>query len=202
MSSKIEICNLALARIGQGIINNLDEFSPQAEQCRLHYASTRDALLREFPWNFSTRNILLAAAADKEVPGWLYIYQHPLKVLWVRKLFTVDDTEPEIPHQYEIVSTDSEKLICCDLYQAYAKCTMSVENEELFDPSFVEAFSYKLALALAMPLTNSSSRTQEVFSMYQQAIVSAKLAGAVEGGPKKHTNQQARSAKSYITARR
>lgn len=55
MPSVIEICNLALSAIGQGIINALDEHSPQAEACSLHYESARDAVLREFPGTFLIR---------------------------------------------------------------------------------------------------------------------------------------------------
>jgi hypothetical protein len=201
MPSVIKICNLSLAHIGQGSINDINEASPQAEQCRLFYDSTRDALLRQFPWNFATKSILLSQL-DVTVPGWEYIYQHPATALWVRKVFTAGDVDPEIPNQYEIVSTGAEKYICCDLYQAYAKCTIKVTDPALLDPLFVEALSCKLALALSMPLTNSSSRTQEVMVKFQQAMSSAMLAGAVEGSAKRPSNQQPKSNRAYITARR
>jgi hypothetical protein len=175
----------------------MDEYSPQAEVCSLHYPKTRDSLLREFPWNFATKTILLSQI-DQEIPGWQYAYQYPPNALWVRKVFDIGGIDAEIPNEYEIVSTGTEKYICCDIYQAYAKCTIKVVDANLFDPLFEEALTYKLALKLSMPLTNSSNKTQENMSKYQLAIANAKLAGAVEGGSKKNDKQRPHSARAYL----
>lgn len=108
----------------------------------------------------------------------------------------------EIPEQYEIITIGDTKYIACDIYQAYAKITVRVTDPALFDPLFIDALSYKLALKLAMPLTNSSSKTQELMYNYQQAAAAAKLAGAVEGAEKKPENQRPKSQRAYINARR
>ena len=201
MPSVVEICNLALAHIGQGSINSLDEESAQAEQCNLFYTNTRDKLLRQFPWNFSTQSILLALV-DTTIPGWDYVYQHPATALWIRKVYTADDTDPEIPNEYEITSTGTEKYVCCDIEDAYAKCTIKVEDPTLYDPAFVDVLAYKLALDLIMPLTESSSRTQEIMQKYQYALSEAMLSGAVEGSAKRSANDKQRSPRAYINARR
>jgi len=201
MPSVIEICNLSLAHIGQGSINSLDEASPQAKKCNLFYTNTRDSLLRQFPWNFSTKSILLSQMST-DTNGWLYTYQHPPTSLWVRKVFTAEDVDPDVPYEYEIVSTGTEKYICCDLYQAYAKCTIRIEDTTLFDPLFIDALVYKLALDLCMPLTNSSNKTQEIMSKLQTALSYAMVSGATEGSQKKPLAQQARPVNSYVLARR
>lgn len=201
MPSVVEICNLALAHIGQGSINSFDEASPQAEQCNLFYSNTRDSLLRQFPWNFATKNILLSQV-DTTIPGWSYVYEYPSTVLWIKRIFNVYDTDPEIPYEYEITTTGTEKYICCDIEQAYARCTIKIEDTTLFDPLFTETLSYKLALDLTMPLTNSSSRTQEVMAKLQQSLSSAMLAGAVEGAQKRPQNTQVRSSRAYVTSMR
>lgn len=201
MPSEIEICNLSLSRIGQGSINSLTEYSPQAQVCNLLYTNCRDALLREFPWNFATKNVLLSEVTQT-IPGWDYVYQYPPQALWVRKIFNEGSADREIPYEYEVVSTGTEKFICCDVYQAYAKCTIKIKDPSLFDPLFVEALSYKLASELTMPLTNSSSKTQEVLTKYQLAMANARLAGAVEGSAKKPEGHKPQSVRSYITARR
>lgn len=200
MPSVIEICNLALAHIGQGSINDLEELSPQAKKCNLFYTNTRDSMLRQFPWNFSTKSILLSQI-DTVTPGWDYTYQYPPTVLWLRKVFEIGNVDPDIPNEYEIVTTGTEKYICCDLYQAYAKCTIRVEDTTLFDPLFSEVLTYKLAMDLCMPLTNSSNKTQEIMTKLQQALSAAMLAGAVEGSQKKPQSQQARVTNGYVRAR-
>lgn len=197
MPSDIEICNQALSHIGQGSINALDENSPQAEVCRLHYESTREACLREFPWNFARKSLILSQV-DQTVPGWDYVYQYPSNVLWVPKVFELGNEDKEPPDEFEITSSGTEKFICTDVYQAYAKCTIKIADPNLFDPLFVEAFGYKLASKLTMPLTNSSNKTQEIIMKYRESIASAKLAGAVEGSAKKTQTQKPHSAKAYL----
>ncbi len=201
MPSVVEICNLSLAHIGQGSINALDEASTQAEQCNLFYTNTRDSLLRQFPWNFSTKSILLAQVSTT-IPGWNYVYAFPPEALWVRKIYIKENPDPEIPNEYEITSTGTAKYICCDLDAAYAKCTIRVEDPTLYDPLFVDVLAYKLALDLTMPLTNSASRTQEVTQKYQYALSNAMMAGAVEGNQKRSDHDKVRSSRAYINARR
>lgn len=54
MASEIEICNIALSRIGNSrSINSMTEASKEANQCSLHYEQCRDAVLSDFPWNFA-----------------------------------------------------------------------------------------------------------------------------------------------------
>ena len=58
MTSVVDICNLALSNIRAGSINNIDEVSLQAQQCKLKYPFMRDRLLtgrsiiklERYPW--------------------------------------------------------------------------------------------------------------------------------------------------------
>jgi hypothetical protein len=200
MPSVVEICNLSLAHIGQGSINSLDEVSSQAEQCNLFFTNTRDSLLRQFPWNFSTKSVALAQVAT-EIPGWNYVYSYPPETLWLRKVYSKDNTDPEIPNEFEITSTGIDKYICCDIFDAYAKCTIRVEDTSLYDPLFIDVLAFKLALDLIMPLTNSSTRTQEIVQKYQTALSQAMICGAVEGSNKRSVNNKVRSSRAYINAR-
>lgn len=201
MSSVIEICNLALSKIGQGTINSLSEAIPEAEVCNLFYGNVRDSLLRQFPWNFASKSILLTETTTI-VPAWDYSYIYPSNILHVRKVFTADEPILEIPNDFEIVTDASAKYICCNLYQAYAKCTYKMTDPTLFDSLFVEALSCKLALEISMPLTNNTNRTAEVMSKYKEALGNAMLAGAIEGAEPKDDTQKPRSQRRYINARR
>ena len=54
ISSKIEICNLALARIEQSSISSYeDEDSMQAQYCRMSYEQSKSALLSQYSWSFA-----------------------------------------------------------------------------------------------------------------------------------------------------
>ena len=59
MASVVEICNIALTRIGQNEpIVSLTEQSKAAELCSLHYATCRDEVLRDFDWPFAEARVL------------------------------------------------------------------------------------------------------------------------------------------------
>ena len=49
-----DICNIALSRLGQAAINDIEEHSRDAIACRAHFESVRDSLLRSHAWGFAT----------------------------------------------------------------------------------------------------------------------------------------------------
>ena len=50
----VGICNMALGRLGATAIDALTDTDAEGVQCALHYAQTRDELLRSHPWRFAT----------------------------------------------------------------------------------------------------------------------------------------------------
>jgi hypothetical protein len=192
---------MALSKIGQGTINSLSEAIPEAEICNLFYENVKNSLLRQYPWNFASKSLLLTET-EKEVPAWNYTYIYPSNILHVRSVFDVNEPIIEIPNDFEIVTESSVKYICCNIYQAYAKCTYKVTDPTLFDPLFVEALSCKLALEISMSLTNNTSRTSEVMSKYKEALGNAMLARSIEGADPKDDTQKPKSQRRYINIRR
>ena len=79
MASVINICNIALARIGNSrTINSLTEKTKEAYTCNLFYESMRDAVLADNDWNFAMSRVVLADLGDP-APGWLFRYQYRLR---------------------------------------------------------------------------------------------------------------------------
>ena len=60
MASEVQICNLALAKIGDQQITSLTENSKAGRLCNLVYEPLRDATLRAHPWNFAITRETLA----------------------------------------------------------------------------------------------------------------------------------------------
>lgn len=96
MASQIEICNLALTRLGQAPIGDLNEGSNPANYCNQLWNPVRRAALRSHPWNFALlviKNLVYApgsptpatALADPNFPldipgnqtGFTYAYVMP-----------------------------------------------------------------------------------------------------------------------------
>ena len=66
MASEVEICNLALARLGDAAtVVSIDppEGSAQAEHCAMFYPMARDTLLAQHPWGFAQRRVRPARLA-------------------------------------------------------------------------------------------------------------------------------------------
>lgn len=165
MTSTVEICNLALARIGVQTINSLTEGSAQSTHCGLLYAPTRDALLRMVPWRFATARQTLAALADATAPAeWSHVYQLPSDCLAARYIeppgglsacADMADPDPVVVSLNAPATPKFEvrgRTVLTHQPDAVLIYTAQIENPTQFDPLFVEALSYKLAADLAMPL--------------------------------------------------
>src|SRR3546814_9617900 len=75
----VEVCNLALGRIGEGAsrpIQSLTEASEAARACNRVFASAMETTLRDFPWAFAQASVALAPVAQT-VPGWEFAYAYP-----------------------------------------------------------------------------------------------------------------------------
>ncbi len=79
MASVVDICNLALAHLGdEATVSSIDppEGSAQAEHCARFYPIARDTVLEAHDWNFaSTRGVL--ALVGSAWPSWAYCYELP-----------------------------------------------------------------------------------------------------------------------------
>ena len=95
MASVVEICNLALSNIRAGSINNINEKTVAAENCKLKYNVLRDQLLRDAPWKFA-HVVEPLALLTVTLPGWTYAYQHPSDCVGINHLTTSIGTDQQI----------------------------------------------------------------------------------------------------------
>ncbi|WP_320169534.1 hypothetical protein [Maridesulfovibrio sp.] len=168
--SEVKICNLALRKLGARLIESLSDSSQEAVTCKLFYEQVRDAVLREHPWNFAAARTRLALLAEVPAFGYAHQYQLPVDCLHLRQLNSADD---EFVVEGDRVLTDRDG--------ASALYTRKITNPVLFDPSFVMAFSARLSAEMADDITGSSSKAREMWTLYLNAMQSARLADSAEG---------------------
>ena len=202
MTSVVEICNLALTRIGVQTINSLTEASAQALDCNLFYGPARDALLRQVPWRFAHGRQALALLTETPPPEWTYVYAQPSDMLAARY---IEPTGPVIPHGAiyrhgvfsERVPTGSVVTAMPTLPTAAFELrgqkvfthqpdavliyTARIEDPTLFDPSFVEALSYRLAADLAISRKDDRATRDMMLRDYQGVLAAATAADARDG---------------------
>lgn len=177
MSSEVEICNLALAHLGDSATVasiNPPEGSAQAEHCQRWYPIARNSLLELQDWGFATTRALLAELVNP-FPQWQHAYARPADCLKVLAVLPADaagdiaDTFPRdhfhhaaVPAQCAIYTpqaftteTDAStgnQIILTNQRNALVRYTRLVTDTSKFSPLFTDALGWYLASYLAGPV--------------------------------------------------
>lgn len=181
MVSTVDICNLALSRIGQKSISSIDE-SGIAEKCKIEFNPTKEAILRDYPWSFATRIEALAPISEESFFEWDYVYAYPKNCLAVRKIFNAQTYSSTEKQPYRVITSNnaSKLLILCNLETAYIEYTANITDTTIFDVSFVDAFSWRLGANLAKSLTGNASLATDLMNTYLRVIDKASVNNASE----------------------
>lgn len=177
MASVIEICNLALSRLGNSrSINSLSEQSKEANLCSLHYDTARMEVLADFDWNFAIKRVALADTGLPP-PDWQFAYRYPTDCMRIAEIMVPGcRVVPErFRVQYEVGSdaAGTGRLIYTDQEDAWLKYVADVTDPNMFDALFRSALSWKIASEIGMPLASAPALVQNALTMYSQIIRSA-----------------------------
>ncbi len=174
-ASVVQICNLALSHLGAAAIVSLTERSAEAMACALHFEPCRDSVLRDYPWNFATKRVVLAERSGEMRRDWGHVYSLPSDCLLARDLL------PDAPFVIESNDQGTTRLLLTHQPQARLLYTARVEEPTLYDPLFVEALAWKLAVQICMPLTRDKNSLQLCQSLYLNTLSLAQRADGNEG---------------------
>ena len=182
MSSKVEICNLALTKLGAARITSLDDDSKQARALSSIFDPTRDAELALHPWSFAITRVSLPASSTAPAFGWDRAFPLPadcLHIVQVGDSFSFYDSDTAgagFDVEGGAVLTDAvSPLLVRYVYR--------VTNSGLFPPLFVQALACRLALELAEELTQNVSKREAAAVAYRDTIREAKRANVIERPP-------------------
>lgn len=181
MANQIEICNVALSRVGAGSIQSLTEATREARACRTHYELARDAALRDHDWPFARKRADLAVLTET-VDDWDYVYQYPADCVAARLILNVASVDPKdrIPFEVGVNAAKSSRVILTDEEDAILVYTALVSNTVVYDALFVDALAWRLAAELAVPLRAETSLQQTFLRQYLLQLGSAKETGSNE----------------------
>lgn len=181
MASELDICKLALSRIGDAaVLTSIDppDGTKQADRCAQLYPIARDSLLEMHEWGFITVRGSLAPVAAPTF-GWAFAYAEPnnlLKILSVLPPNAQDDYSTQLPPSPPgdiMVGQSVSSYIQQGLYtpqafareqdgagngiiltnqdSAVARWTVKVTDTSKFPPLFVDCLASLLASYLAGP---------------------------------------------------
>lgn len=195
-TSAVAICNLALARIGNGqAISALTEASAQAVLLNSIYEATRDYVLRDFPWPFAKRTVVLGLVAEDPSTDWLYSYRVPADCIRVRRILSSSGRSTTTGVPFEIAGDDQGGLILTDQATPYIDYTARVTSESLFSSDFVSVFAWRLAFDAAVALSVAPAFTDRAAQQYQREL------GAARKNALQERQDDAPPESSFITAR-
>lgn len=177
MASEVEICNIALQKLGADRINLLTEDSVNARECNLAYAVIRDRELRKHSWTFAKKTVALAASTTKPLG---YARQFPLPSDWLRTVKILAD--PEDKHEMQDFALEGRNILS-DETVVYLKYIRRVEDPNEFDTLFIDVLASALAYQLCEKLTQSNTKKDEAKEAYKDAISEAKRINAIERPP-------------------
>lgn len=182
--SPVAICNQALSWLGANRIIDLDEDSVEAKLCKANYDPLRSAVLEEHEWSFAIRrqaNSTPLADSDEIKDAYdgmnrflLADVQGVVRVLQVSgnaQFRDSDETEWYIEQNY--IMTDMNKI--------YVRYIFDMVETGKFSAMFTQAFAARLAVELALPITESTERATAMFQLYQQKLQLAQNADGIQG---------------------
>lgn len=178
MISKINICNLALAHLGQGPISSLDQTDERAKRLNLFYEPVRDEVLRTHNWGFATVQKKLELARQDTQTG-EFLYHYPADALFVRRIF-VPGQKQMIPFEMRYDTVVNGCVLAVKVPGVHALYTRRVEDETQFDGAFVKAFTLALAYDMTITLTADSALAAQIFEKYTLCLDEARRSNMTE----------------------
>ncbi len=172
MASAVSVCNRALQKLGADRITSLTEDTPVARECNACYEPLLEAELRAHPWNFAVKRAMLAA--DSDAPPFGYSLQYTLPVDFLRLLHN-EEYGADLDYKIE-----GDKILCDMPSPLNIRYIARVNDHNLFDALFAEAFATRMAFEMAEKITQSNAKGSQLREDYKQAIREARKANAFE----------------------
>lgn len=170
ITNQITICNSALLKVGADVIVSITDNNRAAIVCNTLYNYLRDEVMGESPWRFATFRAVLVP--NSTVPAFDYLYSYDIPSDCLRLLKTYSDNINWIVESGQILTNETS------LDMIYLQRNT---DESTWDARFCEAFAWRIAMELAMPLTKNIPIQQMCATNYEKSLAQARAMNAVIG---------------------
>ncbi len=151
MLTKIDLCSMALLKLGEGPIQTLADDSAASRLARTLFDPVIDALIAAHPWRFATKVFDLVKNADGD-------FLIPTECIRVLKC------NGQIVGNRIMSNSDTVRIS--------ATVRVSAEN---FPSYFVSLAATKLAMEFCIPLTGDQTVFRMLVALYESEMQSAKF---------------------------
>ncbi len=198
-ATETEAANGALAHCSQPPIASIMERRAAAIACRTRFADARDAVLREYPWNFAKAHVVPALETTAGLGRFKKRYALPDDCVRVREIEGLGKDEWEIEASSVNPGEDAQvaQILATNAVAPLVEYTRRVENPGLWDALFLQAFQLMLGARIA-PLVARNQGLAETLEARALALLKpAKRVDAQEQARREVTRDT-----SWIRARR
>lgn len=182
------IVNIALgkAQVTTRLTDLSTDTGKEAKRGRDIYEQTRDAMLRSHVWNFSKTRVELAEVTpDSTLIGFDKAFGLPADYLRTIAVSPVDADSARIKYKLETVIESSAyvRVLLTNSTTLFLRYVRQVTEIGLYDPLFIEAFTWMLAADFASSIEKSNSHAEFCMTEYRKKLAEARAANGVEDFP-------------------
>lgn len=164
MASKVQICNMALARLGAYQIVSLTEGTNEANLCNTLFDDVAERVMVQGSWTTTIKRVSLARTVNVPSFGYQYEYQLPVDPRCL-KVLNVNDNSARTDYRIE-----GDKLLC-DESTVSIRYIALLTNTSEYGPLLTEAVELLLASYLAYPLTGKSEMAERMKMEYNERML-------------------------------
>jgi hypothetical protein len=178
MTTNLELCGLALSRLGQGAITDLAGTDDVSITCNLHYQQAIDWTLREREWKIAVKRVAQSTPTGTPAYGWSSYYNvetDHLRTLDVRTTSLKDYDENATRW------TQEGGAVLCDIDDGIkVKYLYRVTVTDI--PShIIDVISLNLASRICVPITNSKKLKEDLLVEYKEELKNAAALDGMQG---------------------
>lgn len=174
MVTQINICNSALAKVGQGPISSISQETRAAQIIKSVFDLLQDEVMSAHPWNFAVKRATLAPTATP--PLFEYAYEFDVPNDSLRVLETETDTT-QIDNNWVV---EGRKILSNDAEVNIRYIYRNVDYNS-WSPVFAETMAWRIAMSIAYALTQSTEREKACSVNYLAALAAARSTDGQEG---------------------
>jgi hypothetical protein len=172
----VEICSVALVKIGANAISSFDDETVEADVGRHLYEITLRALITAHPWHFSLFETVLQKVDEPSQAGYSHVFALPADVL---RVISAGASSRGRGLEFRVAGD-----------RLYANSTDVVLNHQrrpataTFPAFFVQVLVAKLAAEFCLPLTEGTSRAEALQRLAAAELKIARLIDSQQDTPR------------------
>ena len=187
MSSVVDICNIALSRLGdRATVTSIDppEGSAQADHCRRFYPIALRTILATYNWSFATTRKELARLTAEPIGGG-YAFPIPADCVKIIYAYPVDENgnanRQTLHYVRELIN--GQVCLVAEQERIWIRYITTEVKPEKFSDVFSDALAFLLASNLAgtvVPGMTGVQMAAEMMRFYEDRLLKAQAQDAVQ----------------------